>query len=357
MYRLLATALIALTVLAHLPALASPYPEYRSIYVNDFAGLLSEDEATEIEEMLRSARAELGIEITVAIIESRQNFDPSDSLEAFATRMFNGWGIGDAQRNDGVMFLILTEDREMRLELGAGFVDAWNRQAEQIVQNIMVPNFRDGNMALGLKAGVATLTARARNNVMQGKAPTESPFNDGTIAEDFTPAEEDGGWLGWILGTLGVSGVGGGMWAIGRYLRYKPRDCANCGTRMGLLNETSDDAHLDSGNRLEEEINSVDYDVWECTSCAHVQITRWRNWFSAYGACRECQYRSLESDREVLRAATYSSSGRARIDYNCLHCGHAYSKTVTIPRKKKSKSGGSSFGGGRSSGGGASGSW
>jgi len=83
-------------------------------------------------------------------------------------------------------------------------------------------------------------------------------------------------------------------------------------------------------------------------------------WFSRYGACRACGFRTVEGTTTVLDQATTSSEGRKRIDYHCHNCGDNYSVEHAIPRRSDRSSSGSrrsSFGGGRSSGGGASGRW
>lgn len=357
-------------ILALLPAmaLAAPWPDYDTVYVNDFADVLDPADEEDLTRRLTDLRERHGVEMTVVTIQSMNDFDPADSWEAFATRLFNGWGIGNAERNDGVLFLFAMQDRTMRLEIGAGYHRDWNHQTDQIVQNIMVPNFKKGDPPGGIKAGVGTMIARITTNIANGKAATDSPYDTATASgiadlEQFRVAGDGGssggGVLDWIWYALIVPTLGGGAWAIRRFVRMRPRDCQRCETRMVLTDEISDDAHLDEGMQLEEQIKSVDYDVWICPSCAHAHIERWRNWFSRYGACPSCKYRALESDSTVLRSATYSSSGLKRIDYNCVNCQHHYSETKTIPRKTKSSSSSSSssFGGGSSSGGGSSGSW
>lgn len=348
---------------AFLPASvqAEPWPDYTDPYVNDFAGVLTEDRATRLRQKLQDLRARHDIEMTVVTIATVDDYDDAGSWEAFATRLFNGWGIGNPERNDGVLFLFAMTDRNMRLELGSGYVREWDEQARQIVDNIMVPNFKNGNPQQGIEAGVGTMIARIETNLREGRAATDGPFGiepmqQFEIAPDIRTG--GGGVLDWIWYTLIVPVLGAGAWGIRRVIRLRPRSCARCQTRMTLLDEISDDAHLDEGSLLEETIESVDYDVWQCPACQHAHIERWRNWFSRYGACRACNYRALESDTTILSHATTSSTGRKRIDYNCVHCGEAWSETKTIPRKSKSSSSSSSsFSGGSSSGGGASGSW
>ena len=365
MIRLLATFAL-LCVLVPIAAHSAPFPQDTSPYVNDFANVLDDETRSKLTDQLTEIRETHGIEMTVVTIDTVDDFDPADSWEAFATRMFNGWGIGNPARNDGVMFLFAMQDRNMRLEVGAGYHSDWDNQARDIVQSIMVPNFKQGNVNRGVLAGVGTMIARIKNNVTEGRLATESPYgNSAAQSGQSAPAisvsshQGSGGTLDWLWDSLVVPVLGGGAFLIRRIMRMRPRNCQKCQTKMILLDEISDDAHLDEGSQLEENIKSVDYDVWQCPSCDHAHIERWRNWFSRYGACPSCNYRAQESDSTTLRSATTTSTGLRRIDYNCVNCGHAYSETKTIPRRSKSSSSSSSssFSGGSSSGGGASGSW
>ena len=350
-----------------LPGVAQPqpYPDHQSVYVNDFADTLDAKTKDKLLQELTAIRESHGIEMTVVTIDTIDTYDEAASWEAFATRMFNGWGIGNTKRDDGVMFLFAMQDRNMRLEVGAGYHEDWDQTAEDIVQSIMVPNFKSGNINGGVLAGVRTMIARIKNNITEGRSATDTPFGKKSVSVTaegatitYSKAQEPESNFDWIWYALVVPVLGGGAYLFRRFLRRCPRYCQKCETRMALLDEVADDAHLDQGSQLEENIKSVDYDVWQCPSCAHAHIERWRNWFSRYGACPACGYRALESDSTTLRSATTSSTGLRRIDYNCVNCQHSYSETKTIPRRSKSSSSSSSsFSGGSSSGGGASGSW
>ncbi|OGT81015.1 MAG: hypothetical protein A3H91_18170 [Gammaproteobacteria bacterium RIFCSPLOWO2_02_FULL_61_13] len=131
---------------------------------------------------------------------------------------------------------------------------------------------------------------------------------------------------------------------------------------MQLLDEVADDQHLNAGERIEEKLESVDYDVWQCPACKATEKVPYNAWFSSYKRCPKCLLRTLKETTKELQSASYSRSGSKRISGDCRSCGHHTERTLTIPRKQSSSSGssgrsGSSFGGGRSSGGGASGRW
>ena len=129
---------------------------------------------------------------------------------------------------------------------------------------------------------------------------------------------------------------------------------------MSLVPDSQDEAYLDKGQAAEERIGSVDYDIWQCPSCAHRLELRYAKWLSKYDKCPQCANRTRWSAETVLQAATTSSDGLARVNEKCEFCSYRNEYTKVLPRiqQSSSSSGGgsssSSFGGGRSGGGGAS---
>lgn len=88
-------------------------------------------------------------------------------IETFARLLFDQWGIGIARLgkqnwNTGILVLVSVGDRKARIELGAG----WGREKDQLCQQIMdermVPRFREGDYSGGISAAVEALDAMAR---------------------------------------------------------------------------------------------------------------------------------------------------------------------------------------------------
>jgi uncharacterized protein len=149
------------------------------------------------------------------------------------------------------------------------------------------------------------------------------------------------------------------MWYRSRKLeqfRRLPRTCSECGVTIPeKLGETVDDEFLDAGQRTEEKIKSVDYDIWKCSSCGNHMIEEYEGDVFA-SDCPKCKYKTYQLTKSVtIRSATTSSSGLAKDYYNCNHCKHSEVKDRIIPQIQKSSSGGSS--GSRSSSGGGGGSF
>ncbi|MFO7562341.1 MAG: hypothetical protein R6X02_06830 [Enhygromyxa sp.] len=163
----------------------------------------------------------------------------------------------------------------------------------------------------------------------------------------------------YLTGGLGL--LGGGVRGA-RILHHKR--CNECKLWRTVLSEEADDALLDAGQRREEELRSIDYDVFVCRACSSVSVMAKTKWWSGHSRCSSCSYRTLTTSSRTISAATTYSEGLAEVTEDCHHCSYHNTYTRTIPRIQESSSsggssggGGSSFGGGSSGGGGAGSSW
>lgn len=137
----------------------APWPQPDAGYVTDRAGVLSSSEEERIEQWLIRVEEESQVEIIVVTIHSITDFPGTrnDSIETFATGLFNRWGIGNQPRNDGILLLVAVEDRRVRIELGAGYASLRDGDAREIVQNVILPQFRKNDYAGGITEGVRAI--------------------------------------------------------------------------------------------------------------------------------------------------------------------------------------------------------
>lgn len=343
------------------------YPPANDLFVNDYADVISSADEEQIRTLLAEFEASSGVQMTVLTVRSLSDYRTGDnSIEQFATHLFNEWGIGQASRNDGVLLLVAVADRELRIELGSGYGAAYNGRMQRIIDQIIVPYFRREDYSLGIFEGSRAVVADLRGEVYESLAETNGSIPSRTTGVD----EPTTGGLGKILLGLGAVGVPLGSLLVSRYRRYKPRTCSSCQTTMTRLEEQADDAYLNPGQLTEERLSSVDYDVWLCPNCQQRQVIPYENWLQRYGRCRKCHYRTVSHSSTILSHPTYSHSGRKRDRAYCNNCGDEKITESVIPMlvessssssgsssSSSSSSSGSSFGGGSSSGGGASGKW
>src|SRR5690606_12426350 len=160
------------------PAGAQTLPDWQDPQINDFAGLLTPEDARALDEALTALRDQTGVEGTVVTLPDRARYGGTDGLEARTTRLFNHWCVGDATRyggaqrlqalptrlwhhggrgaatrSDGCMVLVLSEHREARLELGRGYEIGADILAQEIMRHTLRPGFRDGQMSRGIREG------------------------------------------------------------------------------------------------------------------------------------------------------------------------------------------------------------
>ncbi len=327
------------------------FPAYDTIYVNDHANLLDGPTEQRLTDYLKEAEAR-GTQITVLTINQLSTYNAGPTIEPFATELFNHWGVGHADKNNGVMVLVSRFDRKMRIEIGAGYSWSWNAKMKRIIDDTFIPYFKRDEYQVGIEQGVIETI-----KVVTGRYPkSEAGFVSKVQRTVMSWWHKLGSWLFVILAPIVafIASVVRKLW------RLRPRNCERCNAKMVLLDERSDDQHIDGGQRLEEYLSSVDYDVWQCQSCMHINLYRYVSFFNSFETCPDCQYVTVSVDETVLTAATTSSTGLKRLDYECRQCDYSDTETRTIPRKSESSSSGGSsgsFGGGSSSGGGASGSW
>jgi hypothetical protein len=120
-----------------------------------------------------------------------------------------------------------------------------------------------------------------------------------------------------------------------RALRYKPRISPKTGKPMKLLSEEEEDAYLDEGMQAEENVFSVDYDVWKDEETGYVKIERYAGHLHAL-QCPECNYQTFKVVREeILKAPTTTEEGELLKHFQCGYCGYKARKTVTLKISQK----------------------
>ncbi|MBE9102648.1 TPM domain-containing protein [Vacuolonema iberomarrocanum] len=378
----LVTVLLLLTNLSFVGQAQSTYPPFLDPHVNDYAEVLDANDAATLRSLLGAFQTETGVQAVVLTVNSVQDYGTGDpTIESFATNLFNTWGIGDSTRNDGILLLVAVGDREMRIELGMGYDSSYDAVAQSIIDQQTIPYFRDGNYGQGIVAGAnAVVNQFNPATPAPASAPPANSYGGsnpapavGAPARDYGGSgglEETGNLITDNPNTAGAVGGGLAVLAIGAPIvafwnRHRTRTCPNCKTRMVRLSEQLDDQYLNPGQRKEEALGSVDYDVWQCPSCNQEIINRYGTLLSQYSACPACHYKTLKTKSRVLKHPTYTSTGRREIQETCNHCNHRGTRYAVIPKRTKSSSSGSRSsssssshgGGGRSSGGGASGRW
>lgn len=140
------------------PALALEPPAFRG-YVNDYAKIISPETVQELEEALRSFAETDSTQVAVLTIDTLDG----DAIEDFSIRTVEKWGVGQRGKDNGVLLLVVKNDRKLRIEVGRGLEGVLtDLAAGRIIDYVIRPPFKEGRFDDGIMAGVAAIIQASR---------------------------------------------------------------------------------------------------------------------------------------------------------------------------------------------------
>ena len=137
-------------------------------FISDKAGMLDEPSITHIREVCEKLLTDKATPIIVVTIESMaQHGGANMPIETFAALLFNQPQFGHAKLegqdwNTGILLLVSKGDRGARIELGAGWGRTENQTCQQIMNEYIIPQFKQGKFSAGIVSGVDALDKMAR---------------------------------------------------------------------------------------------------------------------------------------------------------------------------------------------------
>lgn len=379
-------------------------------FVSNPDNILSPSAVATLDTMLYNLRQTNTSEFVVVALNSIGDADP----RTFANELFEEWGIGRKEKDNGLLLLFVKDIRRVTTEVGYGLEgilpDAVNMR---LLSQYMVPYFKQGDYNQGMIAGVQafisymTTDEANRELMVPGALKKQSDVDWGSVLLAYLVISlfVTLFFLGSILMAqkhaydqhdyskyraiapykdmtlifcffFPITMIPLYLWLRTRLhlLRNKTQKCDYCNGKMHKLSEAEEDAYLSAAEQTEERINSIDYDVWLCDHCNKVKILPYEKQYAKYSRCPVCHAKAygLQSDK-ILKSSTPLTHGIGEKTYYCQHCHNMKKERYLLPliaagaiiggggRGFGGGGGGGfsggSFGGGRSGGGGASVGW
>ncbi len=157
-----------------IPNVPQPYA-----LVNDFANLLSTENKQALENKLLAYNDSTTTQIYVITITSMGDY----SIEDYALRLGRKWGIGQKDKNNGILILVSKNDRKVDIEVGYGLEGTvTDYDTKHIIDELMVPAFKQSNYYLGINEATDKLiglmqgTYKAGENVSHDSIPIWAYF-------------------------------------------------------------------------------------------------------------------------------------------------------------------------------------
>jgi uncharacterized protein len=154
-------------------------------HVTDTVGMLSADQRTALDNVLKDYEDRTGSQVAVLLLSSTA----PEAIEQYSIRVADAWKLGRKGVDDGVILVVAKDNpkalRRLRIEAGRGVQGTLtDAQSKRILQDVIAPHFRQNDFYGGLVAGVSAIT----NLLDQEKFPSAakqqaSQENTGSIAD------------------------------------------------------------------------------------------------------------------------------------------------------------------------------
>lgn len=347
--------------------------DYRH-FVSDPAGLLSTETTQIVNQRLLKLLETTTAEMAVVVLPSIGDISP----EEFTEELVRKWGIGKADRDNGLLLLIAVDNRKARFETGYGLEGILtDATLGTIIRSDIAPAMKEGNIdaavvnatdavcrLLSTPQAIEEIKSPSGNRVPGDRqaALDHGVFRnflgfialiawcaglliiiaDARSARGKDPFHRATVWrqhliLLWILSVVSAgTGIIFPLIALWRYrtARNRPLKCSTCGAKMHKLSEEEDNELLNGAQDLEERLGTVDYDVWQCPDCGTVERYAFPSRQSRYSTCPVCGTVAygLVSDK-IVQPSTVQREGIGEQTYECRYCNHTDKKHYKLPRK------------------------
>jgi uncharacterized protein len=124
-------------------------------YVNDFEDILSPDQEQELNKIISEFEKQTTNQIAIVSVDS---ISPYTSMKDYATDLANKWGVGQKDKDNGLVIIISKKLRQSRIATGLGTEKILTDQiCQRITEQRMIPQFKNGDYFKGIREGLTEL--------------------------------------------------------------------------------------------------------------------------------------------------------------------------------------------------------
>ena len=147
--------------------------------VVDQADVIPPSTKSAIETKLRDLEDKSGIQLVVASVNSLDGLD----VETYANGLFRAWKLGEAKKNNGVLFLVAPNERKMRIEVGYGLEGTLTDALSKIIlTSAVAPRFKARDYGAGIERGVEgiieVLSGDSAEWTKRARGPQSTTFDE-----------------------------------------------------------------------------------------------------------------------------------------------------------------------------------
>lgn len=369
--------------------------ENRNLYLVNPDGIISSDTQARIDTLLAGVRSRTSAEISAVIIKDLDGEDPDD----FATDLFEYWGIGKNDKDNGLLILISLNDRVATFRTGYGLEGVLpDVYLAKLFRDSLYTNMQNGNYDRGLESTLNGIVKVLDNPETLDEIRSSQKDNFGNHSDEDFSDFINAVWV-WMITIFVLMTT---IYAVARFSsRNKSKDATYAvadkislaslmATFIGLglpviiyllvkswknsirskaplaadgkpMEKVSDQVafnYLKPQAITETRIGSMTYDVWKDNATGATKVYGYHGpKYMQFSTCEKCGARAVQTyPPQTVRQATTLHSGEQVTNAVCMHCGNRTQKRTILPKIIPiviggGSGGGSGFGGGNFGGG------
>ena len=142
--------------------------------INDEAHIFSQNERDELLNLVQNFEQNSTTQIAIVTLNSLE----SRSIEELSLEIARGYKLGQKEDNNGVLLVVAPNEKKVRIEVGYGLEGVLtDAVASEIINSVMIPEFKNGNMSEGVKEGVLAIIKVASGEEFSSKSGlSDLPF-------------------------------------------------------------------------------------------------------------------------------------------------------------------------------------
>ena len=142
--------------------------------INDEAHIFSQNERDELLNLLQNFEQNSTTQIAIVTLNSLE----SRSVEELSLEIARGYKLGQKEDNNGVLLVVAPNEKKVRIEVGYGLEGVLtDAVASEIINSVMIPEFKNGKMSEGVKEGVLAIIKVASGEEFSSKSSlSDLPF-------------------------------------------------------------------------------------------------------------------------------------------------------------------------------------
>ncbi len=355
-------------------------------HVSNPDGIIDTSDVQEINSLLNNLEDSLTIEVQVVAVQSIGEED----TRMFANKLFNLWEIGLKGKDNGLLILLVIDQREIVFETGYGMEEILpDALCYRMQQEYMVPYLKDNEFSAGMREGVREVT----RYLLEGDYSFDSQENKQgesgfwakfgawgivslfigvfilinlifarnfirSLKKEYTKKSNAAENLFYAHNNISLP-VGclislflplTGILVIFFHLYYRNKIkrlasvCPQCEkTVFHQQIGQEHDQYLTDKEKFEIKIKSVEHYVFCCDSCSYVFKFNSEEKHSDFKRCPVCNTKAFKRGEEkIIKPPSFKTKGESEFTYTCLFCNH--SENIIEPVAKLIRSTDSSSG-------------